>query len=966
MNLNVNGLILLALILLLFTGYIAAITVLNKFTSLEELYVRNNKRLSLILSLVNHQLTVSADTMREIRSLRQNLIIENLETKLQTREMHHIQTQEIEGLRHSNPIRRKEACTSLGLFNSKEARHALEEALVSEKDYSVKVYISNALTDIRNPESLPFMIQGLIGMHKWYLEKGISNILEFGDAIHPHFEELKNTREVDLLQLLVNYACANFRLSTKQFLFDFVNGFEEWKTQSREYYEPLIAQKLTSYRLSYLEADYDDMLKRCCRTLSDYYYMEFGTETYYTSTNAIIQKNGFWALSKTNRTENFRILMDFLSKGIHERTLISVLTKMAETNPRMLYLLEDHLEKEQRPEVRSRVAQIVANKIEYFILKLSSSRDSRAEAVLVEILKNSKINELIGFLNINKNIDIENRVVKILKEHIEPGSTLEKEFCIYLDSRILRKWGLQRAEKTEGGKTHARDRKLVQSVVILTMLSLLFAPVLFIALRGGWIVSVPYATVMRQFVIDFNYGLAYYSVAINIIYMLLLYFSYKNVKDQARLWNLKNISMLFRSKMLPSISIIAPAYNEEKTIIDSAKSLLNLNYPDYELIVVNDGSKDDTLLRLIQAFNLVRVDYGYKTSLQTAPIRGIYRNPSLPKLVVIDKSNGGKADSLNAGINVANKTYFCGIDADSLLEPDALLRLASLTLDESVETPALGGNIFPINGCTADRGAILEVNIPKNPLARFQTIEYLRAFMAGRLGWQKLNTLMIISGAFGLFRKDRIIGIGGYMTQKGIYHKDTVGEDMELVVRITRMMHEMKIPYKIQYGFNANCWTEVPEDMKSLKGQRYRWHRGLIDILFYHKRMLFNKRYGRVGLVAMPYFFIFEAFGPMLEMQGYIMVVLSAFLGMLDSTILLLLFIATILSGLIISMSSLLIAERETHTFSVKDVLVLIGYAFIENFGPRQLFSFWRVMGQVNMIWGQGGWGQIKRKGVSS
>ena len=257
---------------------------------------------------------------------------------------------------------------------------------------------------------------------------------------------------------------------------------------------------------------------------------------------------------------------------------------------------------------------------------------------------------------------------------------------------------------------------------------------------------------------------------------------------------------------------------------------------------------------------------------------------------------------------------------------------------------------------------ISKVEIPKNHLARFQNIEYLRAFMTGRLGWQQINSLLIISGAFGLFRKERIVGIGGYMTSAGKYHKDTVGEDMELVVRISRMMHELKLNFRILYAYNANCWTQVPEDMKSLKTQRYRWQRGLIDIMFFHKKMIFNPRYKTTGMLAMPYYLIFELLGPMFEIQGYIMVLLAAILGLLAAKIALLLFIGSVLLGIINSISALLIAEREQHYYSFKDLIRLIFYATIENFGPRQWISLWRIRGQLNYIFGKGGWGKIARK----
>ncbi|HCX95394.1 MAG TPA: glycosyl transferase family 2, partial [Spirochaetaceae bacterium] len=313
----------------------------------------------------------------------------------------------------------------------------------------------------------------------------------------------------------------------------------------------------------------------------------------------------------------------------------------------------------------------------------------------------------------------------------------------------------------------------------------------------------------------------------------------------------------------------------------------------------------------------------------------------------------------------ASKEYFCGIDADSLLESDALLKIASLTLDYGVETPALGGNVFPINGCKVDKGKIEKIGVPKNWLARLQMVEYLRAFMCGRLGWDYLNSLLIISGAFGLFRKERVVAAGGYLTSSGQYQKDTVGEDMELVVRISRLMREKKLKYRISYAFNANCWTEVPEEMSSLKKQRNRWQRGLIDIMNFHRKLIFNPSYGVMGLVAMPYYLIFEMIGPLFEIQGYLMVAIAAIFGMLSVRLALLLFFASILMGIFISISSVRIAEHLNVYFSYRDTLKLLKTAILENFGPRQLFSFWRVLGFLNAMGKPQGWDKFARKGFA-
>ncbi len=255
--------------------------------------------------------------------------------------------------------------------------------------------------------------------------------------------------------------------------------------------------------------------------------------------------------------------------------------------------------------------------------------------------------------------------------------------------------------------------------------------------------------------------------------------------------------------------------------------------------------------------SLKKTDIAIKESLKTRGIRALYKGKKYPELLLVDKINGGKADSLNCGINAAKGDYFVGIDSDSLLERDALLRIMGSFLDSDKEVVAAGGNIFPVNGCSVENGYISRIRLGKTPLVRFQTVEYIRSFMAGRVGWSEI-ALLIISGAFGVFKRNRVIDAHGYLTGSEVFEKDTVGEDMELVVRITRMLSEQGRDYDIKYIYNANCWTEVPESWKILTRQRDRWQRGLIDIMTYHFKMFFNKSYGPAGYIAFPYFFFFE------------------------------------------------------------------------------------------------------------
>ncbi len=454
-------------------------------------------------------------------------------------------------------------------------------------------------------------------------------------------------------------------------------------------------------------------------------------------------------------------------------------------------------------------------------------------------------------------------------------------------------------------------------------------------------------------------------MTLNTLYLILILFAGRNLHSQGRYWQLLDREFLFAPGILPSISILAPAYNEEKTVVQSVHSLLTLEYPDYQVIVINDGSKDDTIGVLLREFDLELIDPVLNGTIPTAPIRGVYRSRYNRRLLVIDKENGGKADALNTGINLSNRDYICSIDSDSLIEPDALLRMTAQILTTDTEVIAVGGNILPVNGCIVERGMLQRISLGENRIARFQTIEYLRSFIAGRLGWAHLNALLIISGAFGLFRRNRVLEIGGYMTGRGEFQRDTVGEDMELVVRLVRRMRETRQKYRIRYAATANCWTEVPEDIHSLYKQRDRWHRGLIEIMTWHRKMIFNPRYGSAGMIAFPYFVIFEFIGPFYEFAGYPLMLIGFATGVLHWHIFIIMFSAVLLFGLLISMISLVFSERDIVYFKPRELRILLWHSVVENFGFRQLMGWVRVFAFVGMLMKNKGWQKLERKGFT-
>ena len=361
---------------------------------------------------------------------------------------------------------------------------------------------------------------------------------------------------------------------------------------------------------------------------------------------------------------------------------------------------------------------------------------------------------------------------------------------------------------------------------------------------------------------------------------------------------------------------------------------------------------------LIEGFQLHPVERVYQSLAPHKPIRRLYGSELYPNLLVIDKENGGKADALNAGMVVARSPLVCAVDADSLLESDSLLRCVEPFIEDPERTVAVGGSIRIVNGCTVRAGQVVTVDVPRNLVALFQTVEYLRAFLMGRLAWSEMQALTLISGAFGIFRRDIALAVGGYST-------DTVGEDAEIIVKIHRLMRERKRDYRVLFALAPVCWTEAPESLKILRRQRVRWQRGALETFFRHRRMLFNPRYGRIGLLGFGHMLISDVLGPVFEDFGYVLMPLFWYFDMIDTGYLMAFTALVFVFGIFLSVSALVLEELKLARFpSARSLLILAGVAVLENFGYRQLNNLWRIEGWWRYLSGtKGSWGTMTRVG---
>ncbi|MBU0731929.1 glycosyltransferase family 2 protein [Patescibacteria group bacterium] len=451
-----------------------------------------------------------------------------------------------------------------------------------------------------------------------------------------------------------------------------------------------------------------------------------------------------------------------------------------------------------------------------------------------------------------------------------------------------------------------------------------------------------------------------YFLQINLLYTFFTVLAFFEVRRQGKRIFIDDYAYLYHSKLTPGVSLLVPAYNEEATIVDSLKSHLRNKYPKYEVICINDGSTDKTLEILKKEFKLKeKKNHVIRTDVLNKPIRGYYVSTIDSSLIVIDKEGGGKSDALNAGINVARYPYFMSLDADTMLEEDAILKIMK-PMVENPKNVASGGIVRVINGCTEKDGIVSEIKLSKNSLVRFQVLEYIRAFTAGRAGFSRIKNLLIVSGAFGVFKKDEVIELGGYKL-------GNIGEDMEVLVNLHEESRKAKRDYNILYRAYPVAWTEVPENLKSLGRQRNRWHRGLAGVLWSYKHMLFNPKYGSVGMFGLPFFFLFEFLGPIIEFTGYLYLIVLIAAGIINWPFFFLFLALAILWGVFLSISALLFEELNFKWYKKwYYIIILLIYAVIENVSYRQITVWYRIKGLLSFARGEKAWGKQERKGFKN
>jgi cellulose synthase/poly-beta-1,6-N-acetylglucosamine synthase-like glycosyltransferase len=455
-----------------------------------------------------------------------------------------------------------------------------------------------------------------------------------------------------------------------------------------------------------------------------------------------------------------------------------------------------------------------------------------------------------------------------------------------------------------------------------------------------------------------------FSMIYILFYCVLALLSYLAIKKHLNTKYYIPNNVILKSNYLPGVSVVAPAFNEGPNVVYNVKSLLSLSYPKFEVVLVNDGSTDDTLQKLIQEFELVKVDFYYQEKIVTKPVRGHYKstNPLYSKLLVVDKENGkSKADASNAGINSTKYPLFLCTDVDCILKNDTIIKLAKPFIESKKRVIASGAGIRISNSCEVKDGFLVKIHFPKGWYPRFQELEYVRAFLFGRMAWSQINGLLLVSGGLGMFDKEIVIAAGGY------WHK-SLGEDMELITRMRKYMYDNKLPFSIQYIPESLCWTEVPATREVLIRQRVRWARGLIQTLYLHKKIFFNPKYSKTGFLIFPYFFLFEFMIPILEFIGIIVLIIVFCTLDVNYTNFIYLSFMVYLFYLIITFISIFLDDLIYKNYAnTKEIIALIAMAIIEPFCYHPVNVYASLKGYYHFFRKkEQSWGNMQRQGFNT
>ncbi|MGB3366745.1 MAG: glycosyltransferase [Acidaminobacteraceae bacterium] len=827
--------------------------------------------------------------------------------------------------------RRIKSAVMLGFIGQVESIKLLEEKLIKEKNYIVKLYIINSLIIQESHGSDKFIYESLIESPVWYQKRFRKLIMEYKEYFYQSLDCVIERKEIEIKKAIIYIASIYYDIRLKEFMLKEIDSYlieKSYKTSPKK-------RKHLYFTLECLAVHYHKCLDH---------------ERYLDSDDLNIREIAIKSLEKYGGIYSFNKVM----AHVKDKELIDVvkssLLSLLEHDESLTRYVSQLFVEEQNRQYLDVYAYVLSYKIEYFARRLLSSERKKMRKIIEKIIFHNYNMSIIDYLNKNNNLEIENEIIDLLNDVFEIDGSITKDYTIYLDADIMRKMNL-RSEGFFISPYNMESLSLYKKIFIATLftITVLLMPIIYFLININDVTSLTRTEIFREIIRDIPIYLGFYYVILNSIYILMCVLSIKSSADQKYMGKLKKKVKVFERALLPSISIIIPISNQKKYLVDGLNGYLNIKYPKYDIILIDDGSTDESFELLSDYFGFYKENFNIEKLEYYPSIRSVYRSRRNSNLVYVDKKRTGKSDCLDLGSILSEHEYVCAADIDGVMDQDFLYKMASRINDDEEETIAVLGNVVPINDCEKIKGCIDHYNLPHKLIAKLQYIDLFRNYINIKIARGYMNSILMPSGSFCLFKRDKLMDVGGYKGYEFEFKDDTNKEDIDLMYRLIKHMYDNLLPYKISYNSYGNYYRVLPENILSLRKLRRRWQREYLDAMITHSDMLLNANYGLNGEFNSILNLILEFVAPLFEIIGLSVFIFTAVNGTLSLDVMIFVIFGITL-GTISSVLPVCMLNTESEKSSIGAVFELFILSIVSTFGYLQIVRALKISDTIGAI----------------
>lgn len=827
--------------------------------------------------------------------------------------------------------RRIKASVILGLIGKSESIKFLEKRLINEKNYIVKLYLINALITQNSHGSDKLIYESLIESPIWYQKSFRKLILEYKEYFYYSIDMIIDRKEVEIKKAIIYIGSIYYDVRLRKFMLEEIDSY-------------LIKK---GYKTSLKKRKHLYFTLEC---LAVHYHKDLDHERYLDSDDINIREIAIKSLEKYGGIYSFdRIMEHVKDKDVVDVVKSSILSLM-EHDESLVRHISNLFIVEQDRQYLEVFSYVLSYKIEYFVPRLLSSERKKMRIIIEKIILHNYNMGIIDYLNRNKNLEIENEIIDLLDNVFEIDGSLTKDYTIYLNADLKRKMHL----RTEGFYISPYTLKSLTVfkkffIIILFALTFILPLIVYFLLNLNAVSTMTWTSTMHDIFRIIPAYLGFYYVILNTLYVFMCILSLISATNQKYMIDVKKKVKIFERALLPSISIIIPISNHKKYLIDGLNGYLNIKYPDYNVILIDDGSSDGSFEILKEYFGFYKEDFNVEKLTEYPSIRSVYRSQKNNNLIYVDKKRSGKSDCLDLASILSDKDYICAADIDGIMDQDFLYKMASRISDSEEETIAVLGNVAPLNDCEKAKGCMHKYNMPRKLISKLQYIDIFRNYINLKIARGYMNNIVLPAGSFCLFKRDKLMDVGGYRGYEFEFKSDTNKEDLDIMYRLIKHMYDNLLPYRISYNCFGNYYRVLPDNMLDLRKLRRRWQREYLDVLITHSDMLLNPNYGLMGEFNSIFNLMLEVIAPLFEIIGVTIFIITALSGMLSLDVIVFVLFGITL-GTIASVFPVCMINSDSEKSSISEIFKMVLLSIVSTFGYLQMVRAFKISDAIGAI----------------